>query len=154
VNGAIVQFYGFSDSHGTQHRLITRPPDYILVKVLEGPATDISILGLPQGVFPLKPETFKVKIKGEDPVKLTQFPISLAYAITDFKCQGSTYKDGIICDLQKPSGNAPTASPYVQLSRATSLDRVFILRPFDEKELCVAVSCATIRLMELFVGLG
>ena len=42
----------------------------------------------------------------------------------------------MLIDLKKPaSGFSPNASPYVQLSRGTSLDRLSIMRPFDIDEL-------------------
>jgi hypothetical protein len=68
--------------------------------------------------------------------KLFQFPVTLTFAITDFKCQGQTY-DRVIVDIRKPHGRGrlPAASAYVQLSRAKSLKGVSILRPFDASEL-------------------
>lgn len=69
---------------------------------------------------------------------MNQFPVTLAHAITDYKCQAKTFH-AIIADLQKPSGfgcgSSPSTSAYVQLSRATTLQRVSIMRPFDETEL-------------------
>ena len=63
------------------------------------------------------------------------FPVTLAYAITDFKCQGRTF-NWVLCDIEKPrNGPTPTTSAYVQLSRATSLQHVSIMRPFDVDEL-------------------
>ena len=41
----------------------------------------------------------------------------------------------VIVDLKKPSGYSPASSPYVQLSRAKTLARLSILRPFDPTEL-------------------
>ena len=64
-----------------------------------------------------------------------QFPATLAYAITDYKCQGQTFT-WVIVDLKKPSrALLPSSSPYVQLSRAKTLARLSILRPFDPAEL-------------------
>ena len=46
-----------------------------------------------------------------------------------------------VLDLQRPArGKTPSTSPYVQLSHVTSLDMVFILRPFDITELRVPLS--------------
>src|SRR5216117_1094652 len=62
---------------------------------------------------------------------------TLAYTMTDYKCQGKTF-EYVVVDLKTPSGPgsySPT-SAYVQLSRATALDRVSIVRPFDAKDLC------------------
>ncbi|KAJ7311670.1 hypothetical protein DFH08DRAFT_620647, partial [Mycena albidolilacea] len=49
--------------------------------------------------------------------------------MTAHKAQGKTM-DTVIMDLESTSG---TESPYVMLSRATSLAGVFILRPFNKK---------------------
>ena len=64
-----------------------------------------------------------------------QFPTTLAYAITDYKCQGQTF-EWVIVDLKKLNrGSSPTFSPYVQLSRAKTRACLSILRPFDPAEL-------------------
>jgi len=69
-------------------------------------------------------------------VKLLQFAATLAYAITDYKAQGSTYTTPILVDLKKPDrGGSSYASAYVQLSRATTLDHIFIMRPFNGEDL-------------------
>ncbi|KAH9848182.1 hypothetical protein C2E23DRAFT_711685, partial [Lenzites betulinus] len=52
--------------------------------------------------------------------------------ITAHKAQGQTF-DEIIVDL---AGCMGTESPYVMLSRATSLSGVTILRPFDKSKIC------------------
>ena len=130
----MVQFYGFSDSvnMSTDHR-ITAPPDYMLVKVDDD--LNISIPGLPPSVVPIAPVKFTYKVRPNKYVKLRQFPVTLAFAITDFKCQGQTF-DWVICDIHRPrTGSAPSTSPYVQLSRARSLERVSIMRPFNADEL-------------------
>jgi len=69
-------------------------------------------------------------------VKLLQFAATLAYAITDYKAQGSTYTEPILVDLKRPDkGGSSYASAYVQLSRATTLDHIFIMRPFNGEDL-------------------
>ena len=67
---------------------------------------------------------------------LEQFPVTLAYAITDYKCQGKTF-ESVIVNLKTPSGPGSSSpmSAYVQLSRATALDRILIISPFNEKDL-------------------
>jgi len=50
--------------------------------------------------------------------KLRQFLVTLAYAITDYKCQGKTYENQILLDLKRPvTGKSPAAFAYIQLSR-------------------------------------
>ncbi|KAH9853911.1 hypothetical protein C2E23DRAFT_695761, partial [Lenzites betulinus] len=51
--------------------------------------------------------------------------------ITAHKAQGQTF-DKVIVDL---AGCTGTESPYVMLSRATSLEGVLILRPFDHSKI-------------------
>jgi len=140
VNGAGVEFYGFSDSLGSLPTQVIRPPKYMLVRVLEGPGSEITLPGLPPGVVPIEPITFRFSDHGRY-VRLSQFPVTLGYTITDYKCQGSTFGDIIILDLKKPRiGGSPAASPYVQLSRARSLHKVFIMRPFDAADLRIPFS--------------
>jgi hypothetical protein len=62
--------------------------------------------------------------------------VTLAYAITDYKCQGETYCDSLLADLRTPlTGSTEAASLYVQLSRVQSLQHLSILRDFDAEEL-------------------
>lgn len=56
-----------------------------------------------------------------------QVPILPAFAMTAHKAQGRTL-DKVIVDLEACSG---TESPYVMISRVTSLQGLLILRPFD-----------------------
>jgi hypothetical protein len=72
---------------------------------------------------------------------LEQFALTLAYARTDFKAQDQTMLHGALLDLQRPArGKTPSTSPHIQLSRVTSLDMVFILKPFDITELHAPLS--------------
>jgi hypothetical protein len=65
-------------------------------------------------------------------VKLLQFATTLAYAITDYKAPGSTYTEPILVDLKWPGkGGSSYASAYVQLSRVTTLDHIFIMTSMD-----------------------
>lgn len=106
------------------------------MEITEGPGANIQIPGLPRAVAAVTPVKFWYNAGHGRRVRLEQFPLTLAYARTDFKTQGQTMGKGALLDLQRPPrGTAPSASPYVQLSRVTSLDMVFILRPFDSKEL-------------------
>ena len=105
----------------------------MLVKVED--KLNISIPGLPPSVVPIAPVQFTYRIRPNKYVKLRQFPVTLAFAITDFKCQGQTF-EWVLCDINRPrTGSAPSTSPYVQLSRARSLERVSIMQPFNADEL-------------------
>jgi hypothetical protein len=134
VNGAIVEFYGFANTHAEPTDNIISLPEYIFVKVPSDRAT-FQIPGLPKNIVPIEPVSFKHKAGHGRYVILRQFPITLAYSITDFKCQGQTY-DWFCVDIKKPNkGPASSMSPYVQLSRGRSLQHLSIMRPFDPDEL-------------------
>jgi hypothetical protein len=139
----MVEFYGFSDTHDVQHGNSHCPPTYMLIKV---PNRSFSLPGLPPSVLPISIVSFTYgtdskKNGNRKSAKITQFPVVLAYAITDYKCQGDTYHYGVRVDLMKPSsGGSPFASGYVQFSRAKRLDHVSILRPFDPDNLRESLS--------------
>jgi hypothetical protein len=111
-------------------------PAFMLVKV---PGSKVKIGDFPVGVIPIRPSsiTFTVpKSKPKISATFKQFPVTLAYAITDYKCQGETYCDGLLTDLRTPlTGSTEAASLYVQLSRVQSLQQLSILRDFDAEEL-------------------
>lgn len=76
-------------------------------------------------------EEFDVKIKDwrtdeTTTFKRRQLPIQPAFAMTDYKAQGRTLKN-VILDLRNCVGSQ---SPYVMVSRATSLEGILILRDF------------------------
>ena len=105
VNGAVVEFYGFADTHlhvqltGSENN-ITGPPTYMLVKLLHEVDVNVFIPGLPPSVVAIEPAEFRHSEREGKYVKLVQFPFTLAYAITDYKCQGLTF-DWVIVDLKK-----------------------------------------------------
>lgn len=114
------------------------PPEYMLVQVAD---SSVSIPDLPSSVVPIHPVQFTRYFKSKHSVVFRQFPVTLAFAITDYKCQGETYSEGMIVDIKKPSfGSCSAAAPYVQLSRAQRLDRFSIMRPFDPDELRTPLS--------------
>jgi len=135
VNGAIVQFHGFAEAEATGN-VLYQLPSYMLVKLLHDPGMKISIPPLQPSIVPIKTVKFTHNRGHGRSVTLEQFPVTLAYAITDYKCQGKTFKS-VIVDLKTPSGPGASSpmSAYVQLSRATALDRISIIRPFNEKDL-------------------
>lgn len=140
MNGAVVEFYGFAGPFTTLSgtNTISTPP-FMLVKILHDVGFNIQIPGLPPNVVPIETITFTHgNIKGGRGVKLQQFPVTLAYAMTDFKCQGRTFH-GVIVDIKKPTGrgahSSPATSAYVQLSRSKTRSQVSIIRPFNEKDL-------------------
>lgn len=142
VNGAIVEFYSFVDRDGALIRdeIITTLPAYMLVKLKHEVGVEIALPGLPPNVIGIEPESLTYNAGHGKTMTYFQFPATLAYAITDYKCQGQTFT-WVIVDLKKPSGGySPTSSPYVQLSRAKTRARLSILRPFDPAELRTPLS--------------
>ena len=107
----------------------------MLVKLLHDVDVNVSIPGLPPSVVAIEPVEFRYNGRDGKHVKLLQFPFTLAYAITDYKCQGQSF-ERVIVDLKKPTiGFSTVCSPYVQLSRAKALNQLSIMRPFDAEEL-------------------
>src|SRR5436190_18254515 len=99
----------------------------------------ICIPGLPVNVVAIWLESFRYNAGHGRWVRLRQFPVTLAYAITDFKCQAQTY-EWLRVDNKKPhTGAASVMSLYVQLSHGQALQRLSILRPFDPKDLCAPI---------------
>ena len=111
----------------------------MLIKLNHDVGVDVNLPGLPPSVVGIEPIQDMVYTERNKTVKFTQSPISLAYAITDYKCQGQTF-NWVIVDLKEPSGRCPSASPYVQLSRARTGYRLSILRPFSPDELLCPLS--------------
>jgi len=136
VNGAVVEFYGFSSStnmDGTS--TIINLPQYMLIRLHSDNEEVIHIPGLPINVVPIWPESFRYSLGYGRWARIKQFPITLAYAITDFKCQSQTY-EWLRVDIKRPhTGAASVMSPYVQLSRGQAFQRLSILRPFDPDDL-------------------
>jgi hypothetical protein len=148
VNGAIVEFHRFIERRETtSDAQVFYPPKYMLVKIQDGPASEVTIPGLPVGVVLIEPIEFTYREGGRRYnrqgrwIKLLQFPVTLGYAITDYKAQGSTYPNAILLDLKRPDkGSASDSAPYVELLRGTTLSNIFIMRPFNGEDLRVPFS--------------
>lgn len=119
----------------------------MLVKV---PDSQIKVGHFPVGIVPLKRSNLSFKVpKTSISAKYKQFAMTLAYAITDYKCQGETYFNGLLTDLKTPvSGSTQAASLYVQLSRVRSLRELSIIRDFDAVELREPLSDDLIKELE------
>lgn len=148
VNGKVVNFYGFTDSEGNvQAGRIISAPAYMLVKV---PGSQVKVGHFPVGVIPLKRSDLSFSVpKTSIGAKYKQFAVTLAYAITDYKCQGETYLEGLLTDLKTPlTESTQAASLYVQLSRVRSLQELSIIRDFDPDELRKPLSDDLIQELE------
>ena len=74
------------------------------------------------------------KIKTHKVGSFTQFPLKLSWAITIHKSQGKTF-DKIYVDLGK--GAFAPGQTYVALSRARSMEGVFLRRPLTPKDIFI-----------------
>ena len=64
----------------------------------------------------MPPSMSIVKVGVKRSAMFRQFMVTLAYAITDYKCQGDTYVDGLLSDLRKHlTGSTETAWNKEQL---------------------------------------
>ena len=119
-----------------QDEVITTLPAYMLIKLKHDVGIDVHLPGLPPFIVGIEPSSTTYYGGGGKIATILQFPAVLGYAITDFKCQSQTFSN-VIVDIKQPSGRgkSPGASPYVQLSRAKSLSRLSILRPFNPQDL-------------------
>lgn len=121
---------------------LTQLPAYILVKL---DRTRANILpGLPEGVIPIVPASKSYSLtmsvvqndghieRVKRTIRRLQFPITPAYAFTDYRSQGQTISAAIIDLADPPTGRGLTShSLYVALSRCSGRDNVRILRDFD-----------------------
>lgn len=139
MNGAIVEFYGFVGREKPESGEPVDPTQCCMLIKVNGDR-HIQCEGLPPNVIALDNERFTFNAGHHRSVTIRQFPVTLAYVITDYKCQGQTYHF-VIADLKKPiRGGSPAASLYVQLSRCRCLNNLSIMRPFQAEELRTPLS--------------
>lgn len=114
-------------------------PMYILVKLTRTRATALE--GLQDNVIPIEPAitTYRIKIeqdKGrtvQKTVRRRQFPMTAAYAFTDYRSQGQTLPYVIIDIASPPTGSLSLFNLYVALSRSSGRSSIRLLRDFDDK---------------------
>lgn len=90
--------------------------------------------GIQKDCVPVFATSFPVKMP-DMYITRHQVPMTLAFALTQYKVQGSTYRIAVL-DLHRSSRDRYRESPhqrycsvYVQLSRLTSLDGLWLLEP-------------------------
>ncbi|KAA1479885.1 hypothetical protein DENSPDRAFT_746249, partial [Dentipellis sp. KUC8613] len=98
--------------------------------------------GLEESVIPVEPNSrsFKIQVKQSQnkhvgrTIHCRQFPVTAAYAFTDYHSQGQTIPT-VVVDLATPpsGGGLNLFSLYVALSRSSGRQTIRLLRPFDEK---------------------
>lgn len=112
-------------------------PAYITVKLHGRPG--IKLDGLEEDVVPIIPtrKLYKIRKRGcERPIDVyrTQFPLTPAYAMTDYRAQGQTFAK-VIVDIGKPP-RAPYLTPfnaYVAISRSKGRHGIRLLRQFEDR---------------------
>ena len=119
---------------------IATQPAYMLIKLKHDVGVEIDLPGLPRSIVGIVPMSLTYKAGLGKAVTYPQFPVTLAYTITDYKCQRQTSR-WVVVDIKKLNGGySPTSSPYVQLSRPKTLASLSILCPFDAAELRTPLS--------------
>jgi len=127
VNGAMGTVYNIVWRQGDDWR--TTPPLAVLVAFdhydASGPHLTISDDGRPVvPIFPLKRDFYR----GATTLSRTQFPLTVAFAVTIHKAQGMTV-DRAVLDLSRP--DFALGMSYVAVSRVRSLDGVLFEESFD-----------------------
>jgi hypothetical protein len=105
-----------------------------------GPTTSIKELhGLEEGIIPIEPMSMTMEIRMRKShgkairhtVHRRQFPITAAYAFTDFRAQGQTIPAVLVDIASPPSFKLSLFNLYVALSRSSGRDAIRLLRDFD-----------------------
>jgi len=92
-------------------------------------------------VIPIEPVQTKYKISVVDSDEKTsrctferrQFPITAAYAFTDYRSQGQTITCAFVDIANPPTGGLSLFNLYVALSRSSGRDVIRLLRDFDDQ---------------------
>jgi hypothetical protein len=113
-------------------------PAYILVKLSRTKASKLA--GLDDCVIPVEPTstTYRMTMttkggkKGPRTVRRRQFPITAAYAFTDYRSQGQTITYVLVDIAPPPRGTLSLFNLYVALSRSSGRDTIRLLRDFDD----------------------
>ena len=111
-------------------------PAYILVHLDKTKASRLP--GLDQGVVPVEPRIVNMKFMVKENGQVVQragtrrqFPITPAYAFTDYRAQGQTIRRVIIDIARPPRGTLSLFNIYVALSRSFGRSTIRLLRDFD-----------------------
>ncbi|KAI6045270.1 hypothetical protein EDC04DRAFT_2559784 [Pisolithus marmoratus] len=118
---------------------LNRLPLYVLVKLSRTRTSQLC--GLESSVIPVVPvsKSYRIRYKGPQGadvirrVQRTQYPITAAYAFTDYRSQGQTISHVIMDIAKPPTGGLNLFNLYVALSRSSGRATIRLLRDFDEK---------------------
>jgi hypothetical protein len=112
-------------------------PAYILVQLDQTCVTQLE--GLPPCIIPVRPVsksfTITVMVDGKPQnhtVKRRQFPMTAAYAFTDYRSQGQTISHVLVDIASPPTGGLSLFNLYVALSRSSGCSTIHLLRDFDD----------------------
>jgi hypothetical protein len=114
-------------------------PSYILVKMDRTRATQLE--GLDESIIPVQMATRSFQIKVRKPggnyvtrtVRRRQFPMTAAYAFTDYRSQGQTIPYVIVDIATPPTSGLDLFNLYVALSRSSGRSSIWLLRDFDDE---------------------
>ncbi len=116
-------------------------PLYVLVKMSRTRASRLP--GLDPGVIPVQPMTSTMRIKLNTKTKTgaamqrtvyrRQYPITPAYAFTDYRAQGQTLPYVLVDIVSPPTGGLNLFNVYVALSRSSGRESIRLLRDFDDQ---------------------
>jgi hypothetical protein len=126
-------------------------PAYILVKMERTRATKLE--GLDEGIIPIEPASHSIRIsvrtRGRKYVTRSvtrrQFPMTAAYAFTDYRSQGQTIPVVMVDVAKPPTGKLDLFNLYVALSRSSGRSTIRLLRDFEDE---IFKSSHCIQLME------
>jgi len=108
-------------------------PECILVRLSRTRAA--ALPDLEEGVIPIKRVSTKtqIRIHGKSrTVTRTQFPITGAYAFTDYRAQGQTIPYVVVDIASPPTSGLSLFNLYVALSRSSGRNTIRLLRDFDD----------------------
>ena len=108
-------------------------PECVLVKLTRTRAA--ALPNLEEGVIPIKRVSTKtqIRVRGKArTVTRTQFPITGAYAFTDYRAQGQTIPYVVVDIASPPTSGLSLFNLYVALSRSSGRNTIRLLRDFDD----------------------
>ena len=83
--------------------------------------------------------TFTIDKKASFQATRTQFPLTLAWAVTIHKCQGLTLSE-IVIDMTPAKGKFRPGEAYVAFSRVRTLQKLHIIN-YTQNQICVSRTC-------------